>query len=698
MTQKGAIRWYLSVQVKFTKPNSEGEEISAEPYFTSKCQHILNNVEEDINTEVTEAITKISEDVDTFLKNGSGWVLDRVIKTYVNIALYKPLKGKSYIPLPKGLIGHRHGIVNIQNDDQLCFVWSVLAALHPSTTGNPQRLNQYRQYEHELNLCGIDVPVKLSQIPKFEIQNQISICVYGYEEEVYPLYITAHRFPRYVNLLLIDNGVKQHYCLIKDLNRFLSSQKKHKNKTHFCPYCMHGFIRADLLNDHMPYCQPHGPQKIKMPADKDKFLRFTNVHKQLSSPFVIYADFECLLPKVQSCNPNPEKSSTTPVEKHVPCGYCYKIVSSNPQYSKPAVLYRGKDPVVHFLKALDKEAFGITKIMKQIQRMKLTVHDEEAFKSATTCYICNKWLGTDRVRDHDHMLAGYNYRGPAHNACNLNYKYGKHIPVIFHNGRGYDSHLIMSEVGKLQPKRISCFPNNKEKYISFSIGNLRFIDSLQFLNASLSTLVNNLASEGPNKFPCLKEQFQDQGQHQLLLRKGTYPYSYMDHEDRFTEQQLPPIEEFHNSLTGEDLSEEDYHHAQQVWKAFNIQNLGQYHDLYLLTDVLLLADIFENFRSTCQGQYGLDPAHYYTSPGLAWDAMLKKTGLELEFLTDPDMHLFVEKGIRGGVSMIGKKYAVANNPYVEGYDSANANIFLAYLDANNLYGWSMSRPFAPEEF
>ena len=235
----------------------------------------------------------------------------------------------------------------------------------------------------------------------------------------------------------------------------------------------------------MPYCQPHGPQKIKMPTDKDKWLKFKNYEKQLSSPFVIYADFECVLPKVQSCNPNPEKSSTTPVEKHVPCGYCYKIVSSNPLYSKPAVVYRGKDPVIHFLKALEKESIDIAKIVKQIHPMKLTERDEQAFKSATTCHICSKPLGTDRVRNHDHMQAGYNYRGAAHNSCNLNFKYGKHIPVIFHNSRGYDSHLIMSEVGKLHPKRISCIPNNKEKYISFSIGNLRFIDSLQFQNASI---------------------------------------------------------------------------------------------------------------------------------------------------------------------------------------------------------------------
>ena len=118
----------------------------------------------------------------------------------------------------------------------------------------------------------------------------------------------------------------------------------------------------------------------------------------------------------------------------------------------------------------------------------------------------------------------------------------------------------------------------------------------------------------------------------------------------------------------------------------------------LLTDVLLLADIFENFQSTCLEQYGLDPAHYYTSPGLVWDAMLKKAGVELELLTDPDMHLFIENGSRGGVSMIGKKYSVANNPYVAGYDSASSNIFLAYLYADNLYGWSQSQPLPQKNF
>ena len=173
------------------------------------------------------------------------------------------------------------------------------------------------------------------------------------------------------------------------------------------------------------------------------------------------------------------------------------------------------------------------------------------------------------------------------------------------------------------------------------------------------------------------------------MGKQIYPYDYIDAPERFLECQLPDIEKFNNTLTDEPLSQSDYEHAQTLWREFNICDMGEYHDLYVLTDVLLLADVFENFCTICLTSYGLDPAHYYTSPGLAWDAMLKMTGVELELLTDPDMHLFIEEGIRGGVSMICKKHSVANNPYIEGYDASKPSIFLSYLDCTNLYGHSM---------
>ena len=140
----------------------------------------------------------------------------------------------------------------------------------------------------------------------------------------------------------------------------------------------------------------------------------------------------------------------------------------------------------------------------------------------------------------------------------------------------------------------------------------------------------------------------------LLLRKGIYPYDYVNSVERLTETELPPKSAFYSKLNDCDISDADYHHAQTVWKEFNFKTLREYHDLYNLSDVLLLADVFENFRDVCMNNYKLDPAWYFPSPGLAWDAALKLTGVKLELLSDYDMVLMIKHGIRGGVSTISK--------------------------------------------
>ena len=151
-------------------------------------------------------------------------------------------------------------------------------------------------------------------------------------------------------------------------------------------------------------------------------------------------------------------------------------------------------------------------------------------------------------------------------------------------------------------------------------------------------------------------------------------------------------------MSGECITEEDYAHAQTVWREFGLQNLGQYHDLYVLTDVLALADVFENFRDICLNYYGLDAVHFYTSPGLAWQAALKMTGVHLELLTDIDMHLFIEQGLRGGISTITHRHAKANNKDVPDYDPSQPSSHVTYLDANNLYGWAMSQALPVDGF
>ena len=222
---------------------------------------------------------------------------------------------------------------------------------------------------------------------------------------------------------------------------------------------------------------------------------------------------------------------------------------------------------------------------------------------------------------------------------------------------------------------------------------IRDIDSFKFMASSIDSLSKNLSRE---QFREMRKVFEEVTE--LLIRKGVYPYDYMDNFDRFNELELTPFEEFYSRLNDSNVDVKDYEHAQKVWKHFNIKNMGEYHDLYLKTDVILLADIFGNFRDLCVKNYKLDPAWYYTSPGLSWDALLKKTEIKLDLLSDVNMILFIEGGIRCGVSMISNRYGKANNKYIESYNPKEESKYITYLDAHNLYGWGMSQKLPYKNF
>ena len=146
-----------------------------------------------------------------------------------------------------------------------------------------------------------------------------------------------------------------------------------------------------------------------------------------------------------------------------------------------------------------------------------------------------------------------------------------------------------------------------------------------------------------------------------MSQKGVYPYDYMDCFEKFNQMELPTKDEFFSILNDQHITKREYSHARKVWETFNLKNIGEYHDLYLKSDVLFLADVFESFRKTCLQYYKLDPCHYFTSPGLSWSAMLKMTNIELELMTDVYMFQFIEKGMREGVSYIANRYGKADN-------------------------------------
>ena len=280
------------------------------------------------------------------------------------------------------------------------------------------------------------------------------------------------------------------------------------------------------------------------------------------------------------------------------------------------------------------------------KQLEITAAEEKNFKKSDSCHIYGiRYKSCDvRVRDHCHITG--KYRGSAHQKCNINYKLTEKIPVIFHNLRGYDSHLIMQEIANIAgkfKKKINVIPNNMERYRSFMPGDhLIFQDSFQFMSRSLDYLASCLPEDA---FKYTSKEFKNPNELELMKKKGVYPYDYIDSFQRFKETKLPCKEQFYSILNDKHISDNEHEHTRKVWELFHMKNLGEYHDLYLKTDVLLLTDVFENFRKTCMQFYTLDPCHYFTSPGLAWDSMLKRTGIELELTSDVDMFQFIEKGM-----------------------------------------------------
>ena len=670
--------------------------------------------------EIEEEIQKVEN------SEGSGYTFVKVIKLVLHVTKWQPLYGSSYMPLDP-YIANKKAIINMKNEDDKCFMWCVLRALYPKDKNSERIDKDLKSKQDIINMKGICYPVSLNGIKRFEELNpNISISVLGYNKEeggVYPLQISKYKGCEYDIVLLLlkeavtgENGEikeKTHYTLVKNTSALIASQKNnHKGKRHACLNCFNSFNTLESLNKHKEYCYENESIKTNMPP-QNTYLRFKNFLYSEKAPFAVYADFESLIKPLDNCDPDPNKSYTKKYQKHEPISFSYYI-AVNGDFFKPILRKYTKtkpedaDAMDIFIKWLEEDVKDIANI--EPKEMIFTEEDTKHFNNASDCWICGEELGNDRVRDHCHFTG--RYRGPAHNKCNLKYRKPKNISVFFHNLSGYDSHLFIKKLGTPNKnENIDCIPNNEEKYISFSKtivtgqytnkkGKVKdktfkivFKDSLKFMSSSLGALVNNLPA-----FKNLLKYFTPK-QAEILKQKGFYPYEYMDSEEKFNDTKLPPREAFYSKLSGKGITEKDYEHAGNVWNSFKMKTFKEYHELYNITDVLLLADVFENFWDLCLKIYGLDPVYYFTAPGLAWDACLKMTSVKLELLSDSNMLLMFEEGIRGGISIISNRYGEANNKYMrKGFNKNKPSKYLMYLDANNLYGCAMSEKLPTHGF
>jgi len=675
-------------------------------------------------------------------KNNSDTVFDKFIEIQISTSRNKAIAGKSYIELPLW-IKNKKCCVNIKNTDEKCFKWALLAYKYYDTIKSNVKNEpiKYKKYWDTIKEPeNFEYPVNLNDIEQWETLNNLKINVIQImegEQDFENLYTSNTFNENVVNLLLIKEDDRSHYVWVNNINGLYASKTNHKTKF-VCQQCLcKSFSSQESLDKHIKYklCQSFNADKEDsiciMPKDGENKMKFKNFNNEFMHPFHVIADFESTLKKVE----DDKNKASQKYQEHIQNSYGLKYNCIHDEYSEDIQIFNSPNPDEvneHFIDDLERLA---RKSYRLIQKNKdniiMTENDSTIYLNANNCSRCKCSFTpiNKKVRHHNHITG--EFIDVLCNECNLKFQYKLFLPVYLHNLKGYDSHLFVKSLYQygykpdVKGNNISCIPNNEERYISFSksikvdeyeetdengtrikpiMFELRFLDTLSFMASSIDKLSENLVvdcktiEDKRNVFKNISHQFTDDEQFELMIKKGIYPYDYIDNYNRLYETKLPSKEDFYSHLYDSNCSDEDYEQAKTVWAKFNCKNMMDYHNLYLITDVLLLADIWETFRKVCYKNYKLDCEYYYTAPGLSFDAMLKHTDIELELFTDLEMFEFVESGIRGGISQISHRHAIANNKYMENYDKSKEDSYIVYLDANNLYGGAMCEYLPYKDF
>ena len=427
----GSVKVSFGLKVNFEiERNGEMQEMSH--YFKEDQPHVFTRYDkEQIEQKYEEFMERIKGEIENWSLLGSGWDIESIELAYVNVAKYQPLRGGTYLPLPADL-AKKKAIINVKNKDNECLKWALRAALFPPKDGkDPQRPSKYPKNDW-INYEGIDFPTPVKQIDKLEKQNpNLAINVFGWEKDTVIVYriSSKEKSVKRINLMLIESGKIQHYCYVKRESALLFDQSKNRNAKHYCMMCLTGFSRADLLVDHKKYCNGVNgrPTKIDMPEEGENILAFQNYQKQMKAPYVIYADFEALVKKIQGCERDPDKnkSYTEKTEWHEACGYSYIVVKSDGEVTSKKV-YRGEGAVKSFLESIMQEKKKIREMLTKQEPITMTHEDWYDFKNAYNCHICEKKLVKENYWDSlpvytIGLISGIEeYKGQYHRRCFFN--------------------------------------------------------------------------------------------------------------------------------------------------------------------------------------------------------------------------------------------------------------------------------------
>ena len=611
----------------------------------------------------------------------SGWRFDKVNSMTIYFYKTNEMNGSNYVKIPL----RSNAILNIENNDKYCFLWSILAYLHPCNNSHPNRVSNYNQYFDELNSQDFDFTngFKCRDVHKFNELNNLSVNIFElvfyqdqnqWKHKLIPIEISKNNSDKVIDLAIYKN----HYVLIKKLDVFLGDH----NKKFICRRCLSSYTSENMLIKHKQKCGDDNITSIKT-SNKSHLHWEKHFHKN-SLYFRIYADFEADNEKDDSVVGN----KTTNIYKQNPVINGYHIVSEiedvlKSDYYKSPLGYDNVDWFVdEVIKLENKMAFYFKNTNKDII---MTEENEYDYRNNNICRFCEKEIISDKVRDHCHLTGSY--RGPAHNTCNINViqKQSNFLPFIFHNFSNYDCHMFFKKLVDMKNNKVKfdIIPKTNEEYISVTYGCIRFIDSYRFLSSGLDSLVKNLDEDD---FRILKKEFPDKWKY--LNKKLAYPYEYFNSIDDY-KKLVHNLEnkDFFSKLKNKCPDDKEIDRTREIIKKFNIKNGKELTELYLKSDVILLADVFEKFIKVSVNEFGINPLYCVSLPGYTWQAGIKFTEINLQTLQDKDMILLLENNIRGGIS------SVMGDRYIK----SDENKKILYIDANNLYGHSMSEPLPYDE-
>ena len=624
---------------------------------------------------------------------GSGLQLEKFNGFRVTLTRLSLGGGGANISIPEW-VKKKKCVSDINSPDGECFKYAIVASLMWEKFKDKcgQTKKNYKTYKPYIDIrdwTGIPCPTPVLRggiFKRFEQQNStVSLTVFQINESdpddknmiMYYRGATDRPF-KAVILLIIGTGEasEAHFVPVTSQSRLINSNAN-QNRGTMCLSCQKR-MPPEELNKHVKYCGTG----VAMPVFPKETCKFEGHMKKVPCPIVIYADTEAIIEKETG--------------KHIPICVSYVEVERRPE--KVPVLKRkktivGTDCIKIFLEHMEMAARHYSNIYYSLVKP-LRPGGEELAKQVK-CIACNE-------------LASHKWIGTTDTYYCEKCRPSRTIPIYFHNLKGYDGCFIIKKLHELkttniQPKIIAKTatglmglqqtflffgtivekgpdgrPHRVQQKRFFSI---KLMDSNQLMSGSLAKLASTVTEWS---IPLDKPEIQ--------TAKGFFPYEYMDNVDRLQETSLPPREQFYSELTEEGLTEEEYKHAKDVWDALGCKTLQDYMEFYCETDVLLLSNIFENFRDTCLRAYKLDPAHYMSAPGLTWDAMLLYTGNKFELAQEEEQVEFIQRCVRGGISQCSIHHVKTNHPLIGAWDPSKPITEIKYLDANNLYGWAMSQP------